>query len=417
MAKEHIITGIDIGSRYIYTVVASVSGDTPLPKVIGIGRSRSAGIRKGMIIDPEGASGAIKASVKEAEKASGEAIKEAFISIGGDHIESMPSRGVVAISRADGEITDDDVERVRTAAATVTLPQNREILHNIPKEYIVDKEEGLRDVVGMRGLRLEANTLIVAGSTAHIKNLTRCVNEADVDVDGFVLAPIAAAQAVLSNRQKELGVLCLDIGAGTTNMSVFEEGNLIHANTIPLGGDNITNDLAIGLRINVDVAERIKREYGMALVSEASKGNAIDLSQYDPNEKDTVSRKELIEIMEARLYEIFELVNKELREIGKEAFLPGGVVLTGGCAKIPHIVDMCKMKLRLPVQIGFPRDVDTISASIDDPSYATSLGLIFYGFEEGEYDSMKFSFPNLPKFSNREGGNGRIKRWLRTLLP
>ena len=414
MAKEQIITGIDIGSRYIYTVVASISGDSPLPKIIGIGKARSAGIRKGMVIDPEDATSAIKNSVEEAEKASGENIKEAFISIGGDHIESMPSKGVVAISRADGEITDDDIERVHTAAATVTLPQNREILHNIAKEYVVDKEEGLRDVSGMRGLRLEADTLIIAGSTAHIKGITKCVNDAGVDIEGFVLSPIAASQAVLSKRQKELGVLCLDIGAGTTNMAVFEEGNLIHANTIALGGDNITNDLAIGLRINVDVAERIKREYGMALVSEVSKGDSIELSQYDPEEKGTVSRKEVIEIMEARLFEIFEIVNKDLREIGKEAFLPGGVVLTGGCAKIPHIVDMCKMKLRLPVQIGFPRDVETISASIDDPSYATSLGLIFYGFEEGEYDPMKFS---MPAFSALSGTGGKMKKWFRTLLP
>lgn len=414
MAREHIICGVDIGSRYIYTVVASFSNDMPLPQIMGMGRARAAGIRKGMISDPEDATAAISKAVKEAERAAGVTIASAYISIGGDHIESMPSRGVVAVSRADGEISEEDVDRVKTAAATVTLPQNREILHNIPREFILDNEAGLRDVYGMKGLRLEADTLIIAGSTAHIKNITKCVNDAGVDVDGFVLAPIAAAEAVLSKRQKELGVLCLNIGAGTTELAVFEEGNLIYTNILPLGGDNITNDLAIGLRINVDVAERLKREYGMALASEISKRDMVDLSQYDPNETEAVSRKDVVEIMEARLFEIFDMVNKELRSIGKEAFLPGGAVLTGGSAKIPHIVESCKMKLRLPVQIGFPRDVEGITTAIDDPSYAAVIGLIFHGYEEGEYSSRSFSRPGASSFGT--AGN-KIKRWMRALLP
>ncbi|MEX0877238.1 MAG: cell division protein FtsA [Candidatus Spechtbacterales bacterium] len=414
MAREHIICGIDIGSRYIYTVIASFSNDVPLPQIMGMGRARSAGIRKGMISDSEDAIVSISKSVKEAEKMAGVSIGSAYVSIGGNHITSMPSRGVVAVSRADGEISGEDVERVKTAAATVTLPQNREILHNIPREFILDNESGLRDVNGMKGLRLEADTLIIAGSTAHIKNITKCVNDAGVDVDGFVLAPIAAAEAVLSKRQKDLGVLCLNIGAGTTELAVFEEGNLIYANILPLGGDNITNDLAIGLRINVDVAERLKREYGMALASEIPKRDTIDLSQYDPNETEAVNRKAVVEIIEARLFEIFDMVNKELSSIGKEAFLPGGVVLTGGSAKIPHIVESCKMKLRLPVQIGFPRDVEGVTTSMDDPSYAAVLGLIFHGYEEGEYTARSFSGPGTASFAR---AGSKVKKWMRSLLP
>lgn len=415
MAKEQIICGIDIGSRYIYTVVASFSKDLPLPQIMGIGRARSAGIRKGIVADPEEAVSAIKKSVSEAERAAGVEISSAYVSVGGNHIESMMSRGVVAVSRADGEISEDDIDRVKTASATVTLPQNREILHNIPKEFILDNESGLKDIVGMKGLRLEANTLIIAGSTAQIKNLTKCLNDANIDVEGFILAPIAAAEAVLSKRQKELGVLALNIGAGTTDLAVFEEGNLIYANVLPLGGDNITNDLAIGLRVNVDVAERLKREYGMALSSEVSKRDMIDLSQYDPNETENISRKTVAEIIEARLFEIFDMVNSELSSIGKEAFLPGGVVLTGGTAKTSHVVEVCKLKLRLPVQIGFPRDVEGITTSVDDPSYATALGLIFQGHEQGVYVETKlFSMSSVPSFGN---AGGKMKKWMRSLLP
>ncbi|MDP4010262.1 MAG: cell division protein FtsA [Candidatus Spechtbacteria bacterium] len=414
MAREQIICGIDIGSRYIYTVAASFSSETPLPQILGIGRVRSAGIRRGMILDSEDASRSIVKSIEEAQRTAGISIGSAYVSIGGNHIESMPSRGVVAVSRADGEISGDDIERVKTIAATVTLPHNREILHNITREFILDGKDSLRDVLGMKALKLEANTLIIAGSTAHLRNITKCVNDANVDVDGFVLAPIAAAEAVLSKRQKEIGVLSLDIGAGTTDLAVFEEGNLVHTNILPFGGDNITQDLAIGLRVDVDVAERIKRDYGMALVSEVSKRDMIDLSQYDPNEKETVSRKTVIEIMEARIFEILDKVNKELRSIGKEAFLPAGVVLTGGSAKIPHIVDACKMKLRLPVQIGFPKDVEGIAASIDDPAYATALGLIFHGYDEGGYTVNSFSMPGLPSFGK---ASGKMKKWMRTLLP
>ncbi|OGZ61101.1 MAG: cell division protein FtsA [Candidatus Spechtbacteria bacterium RIFCSPLOWO2_01_FULL_43_12] len=387
MAREHIITGIDIGSRYIYTVITAFNPDAPVPKVIGVGKVASEGIRKGLVTNISEAASAVLRSVEEAERYAGVSASRAFVSVGGSHIVSQQSRGTIAVSRADGEISENDVARVIEEASAVAFPANREILHNIPSEFIVDGQGGLRDrdVVGMNGIRLEANTLMIGGSTPHLRNLERVLSENNIDYQGFVLSPLAASKSVLSRQQKEVGVLCLDMGAGTTNLAVHENGQLIYANVLPIGGDNITNDLAIGLRVQIETAEILKREFGMATSGEISKGETIDLSQLNPNEEGKVSRKDVVTIMEARLNEIFDMVNKELRGIGREAYLPGGVVLVGGCTKIPRIVDLCRQKLRLPTQIGFPRDVEGVVASMDDPSYATVIGLVFWGIEESGY--------------------------------
>lgn len=416
MSREHTVVGIDIGSYYTHAVVASFHQDVPVPQIVGVARSRTQGIRKGSVIDLEDATRSAGKALAEAERASGSSIEEVFVSISGDHIVALPSRGVIAVSRADGEITHDDVDRVIQAASTIALPQNREILHNLPKEYMIDGEGGLRDVVGMNGLRLETNTLIISGSSSHMKNIARIMQGNNVATEGFVLAPIAAARAVLSKRQKELGVVCVDIGGGTTNIAVFEEGNLIHANVLPLGGENITNDLAIGLKVDVEIAERIKREYGMALTTEVSARDKIDLSQFDPEVKETVSRKDIVEIIEARLAEIFDLVNTELRQINKEAFLPGGSVLVGGTAKIPHVVDLAREKLHLPTQIGFPREVEGITGSVDDPTFATVLGLVFWGLEDGGVSKRGFSLPSIGGF-HLSAVWAKIKKFIRALLP
>ena len=412
--REKYITGVDIGSYYVTTLVASVSGDFPTPKIIGVGRARSNGVRKGVIVDLEDAVSSVKKSFNQAQQSAGATMQNAYVSIGGAHITSVPSKGVIGVSRADGQISNDDIERVITAASTVALPSNQEILHNLPHEFIIDGMGGLRDVVGMNGLRLEANTLILHGSSAHLKTLDKCMEENDIEVDGYVISPIAASKAVLTKRQKELGVACIDMGGGTTDIAVYEEGNLIYSSVLPIGGDNITNDLAIGLRVGVDTAERIKREYGMARAFDLSqKRDTIDLSQIDPNEKDIVPKKDIIEIMEARLNEIFDLINKNLKKIGKEAYLPGGVVLVGGSAKIPHIVDLCRDKLRLATQIGFPHDIEAMVESVDDPTYATALGLIFWGIEEGEYGGFSFN----GGLSSVNNSVVSVKKWLRNLLP
>lgn len=411
--RDNHITGIDIGSHYITTVIATVNGELPMPQVIGIGRVRASGIRKGVIIDLEDAVRCVRKSFSSAQQSAGVSVSKAYVSIGGNHIKCIPSRGVTAVSRADGQISQGDIERVITASSTVALPSNHEILHNIPNEYIIDGEGGLRDVVGMNGLRLEANTLILYGSSAHLKTLDKCMEESDVDVEGYAIASLATAKAVLSKRQRELGVACIDLGGGTTDIAVYEEGRLVHVGVLPIGGDNITNDLAIGLRVGVDTAERIKREYGMARLADLpQRRDTIDLSQFDINEKETILRNDVIEIMEARLNEIFELINKDLRHIGKEAYLPAGIVLSGNSAKIPHIVDLCRDKLRLATQIGFPRDIESVVDSIDDPSFATVLGLLFWGIEEGDYRGVYTG-----GFMPLNNSVTSVRKWLRNLLP
>lgn len=411
MAND-IITGIDIGSHSIYTVIAQKKEEL-LPQIIGVGFSRTSGIRRGVIVDTNEAKATIGESIRIAERGAGLKINRALVSMGGSHIISHPSRGVIAVSRADGEVSHDDVDRVINAAQTFSMPNNREILHVIPKEFVVDGGGSIKDPVGMKGVRLETNTLIISAASQYLKNLQRSFGELGIELEDIVLDTLASSKAVLNKRQKELGVVCLDIGGGTTGVTVYEEGDLVQTSVIPVGGSHITNDLAIGLRIPVDVAESVKIEYGTAVTSEVGKRDLIDLSYIDAGETGTVPRKEVCEIVEARLSEIFDLANKELRKIGKEAFLPGGVVLVGGGAKIPHIVDLAKQKMRLPVQIGFPREVEGIVDRVDDPVYATVLGLIFWGLEK-RGDAREGFTPQIPSLNNTVK---QVKRWLKTFLP
>ncbi|MYE38380.1 MAG: cell division protein FtsA [Candidatus Spechtbacteria bacterium SB0662_bin_43] len=415
MAKEQKIVGIDIGTRYIYTVVGVQRDDLP-PVIVGIGRSETHGMRRGNIVSPEDVIQGLRDSVKEAETAAGVTISSAFIGVGGDHILSLPSKGVIAVSRVDKQIAEDDVHRVIQATKTVVLPSNREILHAIPNEYVVDDEGGLKDVVGMSGVRLEANALIVGASSAQIRSLKRCINECNIDIKQCVLSVMAASHAVLTNQHKELGVVCIDIGGGTTDIAVFEERELIHASVIPIGGDSITNDLALGLRIPVDSAERIKREHGVA-TTRGLQREVVDLKPTNKNEKNQVLRKNIATIINARLGEIMDLVNKDLRSVGKEALLPGGAVLVGGTAKIPLLKDLCKEELRLPAHIGVPKETQSNAGALTDPSYAAALGLVFWGAEQqGKHD---FGIPTLPQlsFGAMPTSVGKVRNWLRVFLP
>lgn len=407
-----IITGIDIGSHSVHTVIAKKKEDL-LPQVIGVGFARSYGIRRGVVVDVAEAQKSVLESVRVAERGAGVKITKALASIGGSHITSHQSRGVIAVSRADGEISNEDVARVISAAQTFSMPNNREIMHVIPREFIVDGEVGVKDPQGMRGVRLETNALIVSGAVPYIKNLYRVFDGVGIEIEAVVSDALASAKAVLTKRQKELGVVCLDIGGGTTSVTVYEEGDLLQTTVLPLGGAHITNDLAIGLRVPVEAAENMKLEYGLALTSEVGKRDVIDLSYIDGQESGTVLRKELCEIIEARLSEIFDLANKELKKIGKEAFLPGGVVLVGGCAKTPHIVDLAKQKMRLPAQVGFPREVEGIVERVDDPIYATALGLIFWGME-GNGEATASFMPSIPSLQNSVKS---IRKWMRAFLP
>jgi len=415
MPKETIIVGLDVGSCFIRTVVAKARTDQTKLQIIGMGQVPSFGLRRGVVVDIDETIKNISQSVQEAEQSSGLSIERAYVSLSGNHITSKTSKGVVAVSRADGEISREDVDRAVNAASAVSILPNREILHVIPRSFSVDDQKGIKDPAGMNGVRLEVDALIIEGATPFIKNLTKCISEVGLEIEGLVLAPLAASRAILTKRQKELGVLSLDLGGGTASLIVFEEGDIIHSCVLPIGSSHITNDIAIGLRSSIDLAEKVKLEYGSALVSEISKKDNINLSKLAGEEKGVVPRAQVAEIIEARLSEVFDLVNKELKKIDRQGLLPAGVVLLGGGAKIPSLVDLSKVELRLPAQVGFPLELEGIVDEVDDPAFATAIGLVLWGIDEriksGRLTVIPFSrFPISLTVK-------KIKSWLQGFLP
>lgn len=378
MSKSPVIVGLDVGSSKVAVCVGQFQED--ILNVIGVGTAPNSGVRKGIVGDLEETVSAISGALDEAERMSGTPITSAYVSINGTHISSTISKGIIVISRADGEISPPDVERALEAARAVALPPNREILHVLPRYYTIDGQEGIKDPVGMAGVRLEIETLVIGCSTGAIKNLSKCVFQAGLEVNEMVFAPLATARALLSKRQKENGVILLDIGAGTTTYVVYEEGEILKANVLPIGSGHITNDIAIGLRTNLDVAEKIKLRYGNANAQSVRESEKIDLSELDENENQRVSRRFVAEIIEARLNEIFGMIREDLASIDRDGMLPAGVVLTGGGSKLEGLIDYSKNHLKLPAQMGSPLlEISGLIDKLDDPSYSTCIGLMIWG--------------------------------------
>jgi len=414
MARDYLISGLDIGSSNIRLVVAKKAKTSSKPEILSTAFLPSFGIRKGVITDIQEVTDVIKKVLEEGERTCGRPIEHAYVSVGGSHIATTRSCGVAAISRADGEISEEDIGRVIKQAEAISLPRNREVIHVIPREFIIDGERGIKDPLGMHGIRLEVETLIIHGSTPFLKNFYKCLEVLGLlDLNKMVLSPLSSSRAVLSKRQKELGVLMLDIGGGTTGMAVFEEGDLLHTAILPLGSSHITNDIAIGLRIPIDIAERIKTEFGSAISSEISKMEKVEFAKMGLEEAGEFSRKEVSAMIEARLYEIFDLVNKELIKIGKAGLLPAGVVITGAGAKLPFLVDLAKKVLKLPAQIGFPRESEFggLVDRIEDPSFSSAAGLVLWGKDdlEGE-EGAKISLSG-------SGFGTKIKKIFKTFFP
>ncbi|MCC2631767.1 MAG: cell division protein FtsA, partial [Patescibacteria group bacterium] len=329
----------------------------------------------------------ISASLEEAERMSGLPITEATVSIGGVHIQSTSSKGVIAVSRPDGEITDNDTLRVLDAARAVSVPPNRQILHAIPRSYSIDGQTGITDPVGMSGIRLEVETEVISGANASIKNLAKCLSQAGIAITDMVFTPLAASRSLLSKRQKEIGVAVIDIGGGTTDFVVFEEGDILHAGVLPIGATHITNDIAIGLRTSIDTAEVLKVKYGTALPDNFT-DEVVDLRKINKNEEGEAGIKYISQIIEARLNEILLMIRDELRKVGRDGMLPAGIILTGGGAKQEGIVELAKDTLRLPVQIGeVNHDVAGMVDNLSDPMYSASVGLMLWGLEAANSSS------------------------------
>lgn len=415
MAKESIFVGLDIGSSSIRVVVGKQESELGTPSIIGVGESVSQGIRRGVIVDIDEAVSSISEALEKAERMTGLTIDHAVVSVGGAQITSQESHGVIAVARADGEITENDVVRVVDASQAISIPANREVLHVIPKNFTVDGQGGIKDPVGMSGIRLEVDSQIIQASVPYIKNLTKCIQQAGLEIDDLVLSPLAAAHSVLSKKQKELGVALIDLGGGTSGLVVFEEGDLVSSTILSVGSMHITNDLAIGLRTSVDTAEKVKLQFGQAEMREVKKDVDVDLAKIDRQEEGKVSTKHIAEIIEARLEETFDLINKELKKINRDGQLPAGVVLTGGGAKLPGVVELAKKQLRLPVIVGSPGAVTTVIDRVDDPSYATAVGLVLWANE-----FLLGSSRTVNKFTRKVLENDSVKnlrKWFKSFLP
>jgi len=413
-----IIVGLDVGTNVTRAVIAQRSDKKDgKPIILGVGLAPSTGLRRGIVVDVEETVKSITESVKLAEKTSGVPVESAYVSIGGSHIVSQFNKGVVIVSRVDGEISEEDVTRVIEAAQAVSLPNNKEIIHVIPCSFSIDDQEKINDPVGMSGTRLEAEVLVVEGSSPFMKNLSKCVRQSGIDVDEFVFSPLAAAKSVLSKKQKDLGVVMVDMGGGTTGVSVFEDGNILHTVALPIGANHITNDIAIGLRISVETAEKIKLEYGIAIPEEVSKKDKINLSEVGgEEEEEIVSRRYVAEIIKARLVETFLMIDKELKSIDRSGMLPAGVVLTGGGSKLPGIIDIAKETLKLPVQIGFPAELNGVVDKVDDPSFATAVGLLMWEADEDGFFFNSRERGILDRFGFK-GAFDKIKKIFKTFLP
>ena len=413
---DDIITGLDIGSSKVRVVIGqSVPGEDGAQHlhITGAVEVPSQGIHKGSISSMEDAVSSVSKALERAERMTGVPVNHAWVSIAGHNILVQESRGVIGVSRPDGEIKEEDVERAIEAARTVATPSNYEILHVIPKSFTVDGQRGIKDPVGMNGIRLEVDALIIQTLTSQIKNLTKSVYRTGLEIDDLVFSPLATAEAVLTQRQKELGVCVVDIGATTTTIAVYEEGDLLHTAVLPVGGDHITNDIAIGLRTSLEVAERVKIEIGNALPDAVNKKDQYMLSDFGSSEEDPFKSRFISEIIEARAEEIFETVDDELRKIDRSGMLPVGAVLTGGTMKLAGMIDVAKRVLRLPATIGVASHVSSVVDEVHDPSYATAVGLALWGYTIRSVSKKRFSidFKGFGKMSDQ------VRKWLKALVP
>ncbi|TXH07348.1 MAG: cell division protein FtsA [Candidatus Moraniibacteriota bacterium] len=422
MAKSHYTVGLDIGSATIRAVVAELPYDDGPLKVIGVGTAPSVGIRRGIVVQPEEVAKSINAALEAAERMAGTAVDAVACSVSGADLFASSAIGVIAVGKADGEVTEDDLSRIieETQARTVLGP-NKEILHVVPQHYRLDDQGGIKDPVGLRGVRLELSSLVIGTGSNHLKNLIRSLELSGISARHFIAEPLASAEAILSAKQKELGVVIVNIGANTTSLAIFEDGDLLHLAVLPVGGSHITSDIAIGLRTSIDVAEAVKLQYGHAIPSEISKKESIPLSEFDSQENDEISRHHVSEIIEARLEEIFHYVNLELKSINREALLPAGVVLTGGGVLVPGAVELAKRTLRLPAQIGYPKPLGGILDHVDGPASATVVGLLLLSAEENDMND-RFSFGAASQLLNKLPGDwsstfSRAKGVFRRFLP
>lgn len=404
--REEIVVGLDIGTTKICAIVAEVT-ETGVD-IIGIGTCESKGLRKGVVVNIDATVDSIRKAVAEAELMAGCEISSVYTGIAGPHIKGFNSRGIVAIKET--EVTDSDIERVIDAAKAVPMPLDREVIHILPQEYVIDECDGVREPVGMSGVRLEAKVHIVTAAKASVENIVRCANRTGLHVADIVLEQLASSEATLYEDEKELGVAMVDIGGGTTDIAIFYNGSIVHTSVIPVGGNHVTNDIAVGLRTPRGEAEKIKQRYGCALTAIVGEDETIEVPCVGGRDPQSRSRQLLCEIIEPRAEEMFGLIHAEIQKSGFEDLLASGVVITGGAAVMEGMVEIGEEVMGLPVRLGLPGRVGGLADVVRSPKYSTGVGLVLYGARHG---AIRTSQRRAQVTSTRMGRVGsRLRNWL-----
>jgi cell division protein FtsA len=405
-----------VGSSKICTLVGEVTPESDL-RILGVGVTPSQGVKKGMVDNIQEATEAIASSVEKAERSSGSRVLAAHVSISGNHVNSLNNRGIATIPGRERPITKQDIDRAIEEAQALNLPTNREVLHVLPRFFVVDGQEHVSDPVGMYGQRLDMETHIVSGSLTAVQNLTQCVEGAGVQVEALVLSPLASAQAVLEDEEKRQGIIVADIGGGTTGIAVFVDGAVFHTSVLPVGGYHLTHDLVAGLRAPFTSVEDLKTEYGSALPSQVNAEDMVELEAFGGQRHKEVSRRRVAEILQARVEEILEMIYIDAKRAGFDEMVAAGLVLTGGTASLPGIDELAEQVLRMPVRVGLPQGIHGLADSLNSPAYAASVGLLHWSImENGHQNGHKPSF-NLKTPFEFKGVLETARRWLRALLP
>ncbi len=411
MTDPRTVVGIDVGTTKICTLVGEAYEDGQL-RIIGVGVAPSRGLRKGVVVNVHEATEAITASVRKAERISGYEVGRAYVGVGGGHVSAINSRGVVGISRGTRGISPFDVERALDAARAIAIPHNREIIHTIPRGYMVDGQEGVKDPIGMQGIRLEVEAHIVTGASTSVSNLVKCIRDAGVEIDDLILQPLASGEAVLKDPEREMGVVLADIGGGTTDIGIFIDGSIWHTIVLGTGGEHLTRDVAVGLRTPFNTAEELKIQYGHAVPASLSTDELIEVTSFGDTARESISRLQLAEILEARAEEIITLVLREVKRSGYDGLLAAGLVMCGGSADLAGFRDLATQILRLPVRVGRPHDLQGLTDVLESPAYATAVGLILWGLRQSQLDQPEPGPRRPPSIFWQ-----RVRDWFRAFLP
>jgi len=402
--KNRIIVGLDIGTSKVVAIVGEINPEGRL-EIIGLGSHGSKGLKKGVVVNIESTVQSIQRAIEEAELMAGCQIQSVFAGIAGSHIRSMGSHGIVAIR--DREVFQPDIDRVIDAAQAVAIPADQKILHILPQEFIIDTQEGVKEPLGMSGVRLEAKVHLVTCAVNAAQNIEKCIKQCGLGVDDIILEQLASSYSVLTEDEKDLGVCMVDIGGGTSDIAIYTEGAIKHTAVIPIAGDQVTNDIAMALRTPTQNAEEIKIKYACALGSLAGENETIKVPSVGEREDRSLSRQALAEVVEPRYEELFTLIQSELRRSGFEDLIPAGIVLTGGASKMEGVVELAEEIFHMPVSIGKPKNVSGLSDIVRNPIYATAVGLLQYGAAQGDRAGR-------PASAEAAGDSiwSKVKQWL-----